>query len=180
MDCFGGESVGLYMLGIRWSIQSPWPAPVLADRIRATPRWNGWRDGFADGRFLIAEQYPVEVSPDGFRFVVASSKAIHVVCQGRFHPLDGGTGVEVRATPHPASVVVLAVMALLVLAVSVIGLWSVSPWLAIWLPVAAVIPAVLIWAVGFRINARWVRRRVTDFLTRKHNADAAPGTSPGE
>jgi hypothetical protein len=156
------------MFEIRWTVQSPWPPSVLADRIRVEPRWNGWRDGFADGRFLIAEQYPVEVGLDGFCFVVPSSHRIgFVVCHGRFHPVDGGTRVELRATLHPAQVAVLAVMALVVLAVFVIGLWSVSPLLAIGLPVAAVSLVALIWAVGFRIIARYVRSRVTDFLNRQ-------------
>jgi hypothetical protein len=155
------------MFGIRWSVQSQLPASALADRIRAEPRWNGWRDGFADGRFLIAEQYPVEVGPDGFCFVVPSSPKMFIVCHGRFHPLDGGTRVELRAAPQPAPVAALAVMALLILAVCVIVLWSVSPLLAIGLPVAAVSPVALIWAVGFGINAKRVRSRVTDFLSRK-------------
>jgi hypothetical protein len=166
------------MLAVRWSVQSPWPASALADRIRAEPRWNGWRDGFADGRFLIAEQYPIEVGPDGFRFVVPSSPKMFVVCRGRFHPIEGGTRLELRATPQPGLVVALAVMALLVLAVCVIGLWSVSPWLAIGLPVAAVTPIALIWAVGFWINARWVRRRVNDVLTQEYIGDAEPGAAP--
>jgi hypothetical protein len=164
------------MLGVQWSVRSPWPASTLADRIRAEPRWNGWRDGFADGRFLIAEQYPVEVSPDGFRFVVPSSPKMFLVCCGRFHPIEGGTRVEQRATPQPVLVVTLALMALLVLAVCVFALWPVSPWLAIGIPVAAVCPVALIWAVGFWINARRVRHQVTDFLTRASHADATPVT----
>lgn len=167
------------MFGLHWSVQSPWPASALADRIRAEPRWNGWRDGFADGRFVIAEQYPVEVGLDGFCFVVPSSPRMFVVCHGRFHLFDAGTRIELRATPQPAMVTALAVTALLLMAVFVIGLWSVSPLLAIGLPVVAVSPIALNWTVGFAVNARRARSQVTEFLTRKSHADAEPDVAAG-
>jgi hypothetical protein len=57
-------------------------------------------------------------------------------------------------------------MVLLFMAVTVIGLWSVNPWLAIGLAVAGVSPGVLVYVGVFWIVARRVRSRVTDCLTR--------------
>jgi len=165
------------MLGVRWSVQSPLPASALADRILAEPRWNGWRDGFANGRYLIAEQYPVEVGPDGFRFVVPSSPNMFVVCRGRFCSVEAGTRVELSATPPPTLAVTWSVMIFPFVAVFVIGLWSVSPWLAIGGALAVVFPVIMIYAVGFWVNARRVRSRITDFFTREDDIlrNAEPG-----
>jgi hypothetical protein len=163
---FGTGSREAVMFRLRWSVRSPLPASALADRVRAEPRWNGWRDGFADGRFLVAEQPPVEVGPDGFRFVVPSSPRMCVLCSGRFYPAEGGTRVELRATLPPVMAVAVTVSAVLVVAAFAIGLWAVSPRLAIGGAVASFTPVVLLMALLFWWDARRVRRRVTELLTR--------------
>jgi hypothetical protein len=172
-------SSGVVMLGARWSVQSPLLASALADRIRVEPRWNPARDGFVDRRILIAEQYPVDVGPGGFRFVVPASRMIYIVCRGRFHPIEGGTRVDLSATALPAQMVAASATALVLAMVPVISLWSVSPWLAIGIPVAAMCPVALIWAIGYWWNVRRARHWVTEFLTREHQsvADTAPGAA---
>jgi len=153
------------MFSLRWTVVSPWSASALAERIRREPRWNGWRDGFPDGRFLIAERYPVEVDTEGFCFVVPSSPKMFVVCRARFEPVASGTQIELRATPQREVLFVLGVMTLLMMSVVVIGLWSVSLWLALGIPLVVFTLVLLIWTFQFWWNARQVRQRVSRFLT---------------
>jgi len=170
------------MLGLRWSVQSPLPASILADRILAEPRWNGWRDGIDFTPFLIAESYPVEVGADGFRFLVPTSRLIGVVCAGRFRAVGVGTQIDLCAYP-PRSLALGVSLALVPLAaVPVVGLWSVNPWLAIGTGVAPFCLVILMMALGFWRNARWVRHRITEFLIRPGHStmDTAPGTSSAD
>jgi hypothetical protein len=143
------------MLGLRWSVQSPLPASVLADRIRAEPRYNGW-DDYDYTRVLIAEQYPVEVGADGFRLLVPSSRLIGVVCTGRFHAAGEGTRIDLSASPPRSLVVGVSLPVVPLAAVQVVGLWSVNPWLAIGTGVAPACFVILMMAVLFRWNARRV------------------------
>lgn len=169
------------MLALQWSVRSPLTATALADRIRAEPRWDGWRDGFANGRFLIAERYPVEAGPEGFSFVVPSSQRMFIACRGWFHGTEGGTWVDLRATPQLVHMAIVGIMSFLFVCVFVIGLWSVNPWLAVGLGLVGVSPGLLLFALGFWMNARRVRTKVTEFLTRDEDkkTTAEPGTAPG-
>ncbi len=68
-----------------WSIESPLSPLKLAERISSAPRWNGWRDGFNDGRFLISDNCPVYSGTDGFRFVVALNPRCPIAIRGTYH-----------------------------------------------------------------------------------------------
>lgn len=156
------------MLRLRWSIQSPLSTVELTDRVLTERRWNGWRDGFADARFLIAEKHPVVAGPDGFCFVVPSSPKILVVCKGSFHSTTTGTRIDLTATPQRAMVVLLAAIVLIFSAVIIIGLWPVSPWLGLILAFASSVPTLGIYAFGFWLNAKRVQPRINEFLTLEH------------
>lgn len=162
----GGKAMGWCMLGLRWSVQSPLPASVLVDRIRSEPRWTGWRDGMEFSRFLICDDYPVEVGEDGFRFLVPSSRLIGVVCTGRFHPEGLGTRIDLCASAPKSLTVGLGIAIFPLAAVPVIGLWSVNPWIALGVGVGPACFVTLMMAFGFWWNAMRVRHRITDFLTR--------------
>lgn len=152
------------MLARRWTIDSPLPAAAVADRVRTLPRWNPHRDWFWDGTHLVAGTYPVEVTDDRFGFVIPSGR-LWLTCRGQIHPTAGGSRVEVRVAPHPAFFRVIGLLVGSFVAVIVVGLWPVSPWLAIGGAVAAVVPGLLILTAAFWWNTRWARRRVTEALT---------------
>lgn len=155
------------MLSMRCSVDSPLSVSELADRIRTEPRWGWRRDGvFESHRYLIADRYPVEVGPDGFRFVVPSSHRLWVVCRGRFHPSASGTRVELRFSLPRAMAVGVPAVALPFAAVAVVGLWPVNPWLAAGGALAVVAPVLAIHSFAFWWNARRTRQRVTELLTR--------------
>jgi len=160
------------MLRLRWSVQSPVSTAELVDRILTERRWNGWRDGFPDARFLIAEKYPVVAGPDGFCFVALSSQQIFIVCRGSFHAMTTGTRIDLTATPQKALVVMLAAMMLIFSAVIIIGLSPVNPWLGITIAFASTTPALAIYAFGFWLNAKRVQSRVNEFLTRENRNES--------
>lgn len=153
------------MIRLRSSVRSPLQVPELVELILAQPRWNGWRDGIDHRPFLIAEKSPFEVTKDGFRFVVRSSRRIAVVCRGQFHASGSGTRIDLDFSPHRDLLTGLVLSVLPIMAVFIVVMWTVNPWLAISGALAIAAPVSLLLAIGFWWNAREVRRRLTEFLT---------------
>lgn len=127
------------------SIESPLSPTALAVRISSTRRWHGWRDGFNNGRFLVAENDPVLCDPDGFSFLVPLNPKWPVVVSGDFHVDGAMTRIESYAAPPRMCVITFLLVPIPFSSGPLAVLWSVSFWLAIF-PILLI---ALLVALGF-------------------------------